>query len=433
VGEALSPPKFVLAHDNIDSFLHELRGFHDVFRECFTRREPRMHFFRYLVGQFSSLERKSVEPMALEIDGGSSRGMQRFVSDDVWDEARMRHIYHQLVYEDIGTPDGVVIVDEIGFPKKGRHSVGVARQYCGPLGKVENCQVGMFAAYASRYGCALVDKHLFLPEQWFSEAYTVRRARGKVPEDLCYQTKPQLAGAMVRALYQEGSLPFKYVVTDCLYGSSADFLEAIETCAGLTYLVALPADTRCWLQGPIMETEHHQYQGEARTQRLVTPKNGDPPSVEAIAQSLHNTFWYRRNVSTGTEGPINYEFTKRRVTLCCDGLPDRAVWLVIKRTLGIEPLYWYYFSNAPLNTRLPTFVWLSGGHWAIEHCFEEAKTALGMHHYEVRKYPGWHHHMLVSMLAHFFLQHMKIRLGEKSPGLNPFPDADVIGSGLPIA
>ena len=115
--------------------------------------------------------------------------------------------------------------------------MGVARQYCGALGKVENCQVGMFAAYASRYGCALVDKRLFLPEQWFSEAYAMRRTRGKVPADLRYQTKPQLASAMVRALYQGGILPFKYVVTECLYGNSADFLETIEACAGLTYLI----------------------------------------------------------------------------------------------------------------------------------------------------------------------------------------------------
>jgi SRSO17 transposase len=143
-------PPFALARSDVEGFLHELRGFHEAFRDCFTRREPREHFFRYMVGQFSPLERKSIEPMALEVDGGNVRGMQRFISDDVWNADQMRRIYHQLVDDDIGAPDGVVIVDESGFAKKGTDSVGVARQYCGSLGKVDNCQVGVFAAYASQ-------------------------------------------------------------------------------------------------------------------------------------------------------------------------------------------------------------------------------------------------------------------------------------------
>ena len=115
------------------------------------------------------------------------------------------------------------------------------------------------------------------------------------------------------------------------------------------------------------------------------------------------------------------------------GRPDRAVWLVIKRSLGGQPAYWYYISNAPWSTRLPTFVWWSGVRWAIEQCFEEGKTELGMDHYEVRQYPGWHHHMWICMLAHFFLWHVNIRLGGKSPGIDPVPDADATGSRLTIA
>jgi SRSO17 transposase len=431
-GREEAPPPFALAQGDVEGFLHELRAFHDAFRSCFPRREPREHFFRYLVGQLSLLERKSIEPMALEVDGGNVRAMQRFVSDAIWDEAQMRHIYHQLVCENMGAPDGVVIVDESGFPKKGKDSVGVARQYCGTLGKVENCQVGVFAAYASPHGYALVDKQLFLPEPWFTEAYEERRTKCQVPENLAFQTKPQLAGAMVRALFQEGVLPFRYVVADCLYGNSADFLAAVEACWGVTYLVGIPADTRCWLNGPVMETHSYRYRGKARTKRVVTPKDSHPPTVEMIAKRLPETCWYRRTVSEGTKGPIIYEFTKRQVTLCHEGMPDRAVWLVLKRTVGAEPSYSYYISNAPLSTRLPTFVWLSSVRWAIEQSFEEAKTELGMDHYEVRKHPGWHHHMLICMLAHFFLWHVKIRLGEKSTSLDPVPDADVIGSGLTV-
>jgi hypothetical protein len=139
-----------------------------------------------------------------------------------------------------------------------------------------------------------------------------------------------------------------------------------------------------------------------------------------------------RKVSEGTKGPIEYEFTKRRVTLCYDGLPAKPVWLVMKRTVGERPSYWYYVSNAPVSARLPLFVWLSGVRWAIEQCFEEAKSELGMDQYELRKYPGWHHHMLTSMLAHFFLWHLQIRLGEKSPGYYGVPAEDLVGDGVAL-
>lgn len=431
-GKEEALPPFAVAQGDVEGLLHALRHFHDAFRSCFPRREPREHFFRYMVGLFSLLERKSIEPMALEVDGGNVRAMQRFVSDAIWDEAQMRHIYHRLVYEDMGAPDGVVIVDESGFPKKGQDSVGVARQYCGTLGKVENGQVGVFAAYASPHGYALVDQQLFLPESWFTEGYAERRTKCQVPKHLAFRTKPQLAGSMVRALFQEGVLPFKYVVADCLCGNSADFLATVEACWGVTYLVAIPADTRCWLHGPVMETHSYRYQGKARTTRLVTLEDSHPPTVEIIAKRLPETCWSRRPVSEGTNGPMVCEFTKRQVTLCREGRPDRAVWLVLKRTVGAEPSYWYYISNAPLSTRLPTFVWLSSVRWAIDQSFEEAKTELGMDHYEVRKHPGWYHHMLICLLAHFFLWHVKIRLGEKSTSLNPLPDADVSGSGLTV-
>ena len=138
-------------------------------------------------------------------------------------------------------------------------------------------------------------------------------------------------------------------------------------------------------------------------------------------------------MSEGTKGPIEYAFARQRVTLCKDGLPDRTVWLVIKRTLGAEPSYAYAISNAPASPPLRTFVWLSGLRWAVEQCFEEGKTELGMDHYEVRKYGGWHHHMLTTMLAHFFLWHLKLKLGKKSPSTDGGATAAVTGSGVALA
>jgi SRSO17 transposase len=398
----------------VDGFLEELREFHALFQDCFARSEPRAHFWRYMVGQFSTLERKSIEPIARQTEATSVRAMQRGMSDVQWDETRMLQIYHQVVADEMGEPDGVLMIDESGFRKKGTDSAGVARQYCGSLGRVDNCQVGVFAAYASRQGYALVDTQLFLPEQWFSEAYGPQRTKCAVPSDRDFQTKPQLAAGMVRTLYQAGVLPFRYIVADCLYGNSPDFWAACEACVGTIACVAVPEDTRCWLQPLTTQTSTYRYRGEARRRRVVVTPDNVPHAVAVLAQQITPTFWYRRTVSEGTKGPITYEFARKRVTLCKDGEPAQTVWLLVKRTLGEAPRYWYYISNAPASVPFRVLVWLSGVRWAVEQCFEETKSELGLAHYEVRKYAGWHHHMLTGMLAHFFLWHLKIRLGKKS-------------------
>jgi SRSO17 transposase len=432
-GEGFAIPAFDVVPGDVEGFMEELWEFQVAFHDCFARSEPRAHFFDYMVGQLSQLERKSIEPIALRVEGGTIRGMQRFLSDVVWDEEQMRWNYHQLVAEEMGDPAGVLMFDETGFSKKGKDSVGVARQYCGPLGKVENCQVGVFAGYASRHGYALVDKRLFLPEVWWTEAYASRRTKCNVPDELTFQSKPQLAAAMLEAIVHEGLLPFKYIVADCLYGNSPAFLDAVDACVGITALVAIPSETRCWLQRPRTEDKRYRYKGAARTKRVVVELDSTPSTVATLAASLPASSWYRRQVSEGTKGPIKYEFARQRVTLCKDGLPDRTVWLVIKRTLGPEPSYAYAISNAPVSTPLRTFVWLSGLRWAVEQCFEEGKTELGMDHYEVRKYTGWHHHMLATMLAHFFLWHLKLRLGKKSPRVDGIAAADVVGRSVTAA
>jgi SRSO17 transposase len=410
--------------------MEELWEFQAAFHDCFTRSEPRAHFFDYVVGQLSPLERKSVEPMALHVEGGTIRGLQRFISDVRWDETQMQWNYHQLVAAAMGEPDGVLMFDETGFVKKGQDSAGVARQYCGRLGKVEHCQVGVFAGYVSRQGYALVDKRLFLPEVWWTEAYAARRARCQVPTDLAFQSTPQVAAAMLQNITREGLLPFKYVVADCLYGQSPDFLDAVDACRGVTALVAIPAETRCWLQRPQTEEKCYTYKGKVRLKRVVTAPTHAPCSVAALAARLPASRWYQRTVSEGTKGSITYAFARQRVTLCKEGLPERTVWLVIKRTVGADPVYSYAISNAPTSTPLRTFVWLSSLRWAIEQCFEEGKTELGMAHYEVRKYGGWHHHMMTTMLAHFFLWHLKLRLGKKSACVNRVAGTDDLGSGL---
>jgi SRSO17 transposase len=407
--DLFSIPKFTVEKKDVDGFVHELRGYHELFSDCFAREEPRENFFRYMAGQFSELERKSIEPIALNIEDGKVRSMQRFVSDVVWDEEAIMRKYRSMVCEDLGDPDGALIFDETGFPKKGEESIGVARQYCGSLGKVDNCQVGVFAAYASRYGYSFLDKRLYLPEKWFDQEHAEKRKKCKLPDTVTFKTKPQLAVDILEEIRKEQMLPIKYVLADSVYGTNPEFIEAVEKWTGVAYFASVSCDTLCWLQMPITIEKQYSYKGETLSKRVVEATEKKPITVDLLAKNINDYFWYRRKVSEGTKGPIEYEFTKREVVLSKNGLPWKTVWLVIKRTLDNDPSYSYYISNAPRSTRLKTFVWLSGLRWAIEQCFEETKTELGMDQYEVRKYPGWNHHILTCMLAHFFLWHLKIK------------------------
>jgi SRSO17 transposase len=427
-GEPFVIPPFDVQVRDVEGFMDELQAFQSIFHDCFVRSEARAHFWDYMVGQYSPLARKSIEPMALAVEGGRVRSLQRFLSETVWDEEQMRWNYHQLVADELGEPDGVLMFEESAFVKKGKDSAGVARQYCGTLGKVENCQVGVFAGYASRQGYGLVDQRLFLPEVWFDPMYATRRGKCQVPDTLPFQTKPQLAAAMLQRIKEDEILPFRYIVADSVYGNSPDFLAALDACVGATALVAISSETRCWLQRPATHEQTYQYKGEGRAKRQVLPTTLPPQSVAALAATLPAWQWYRRTVSEGTKGPIAYDFARHRVTLCKDGLPERTVWLVIKRTRGPEPTYAYAISNAPASIPFRTLIWLSGIRWAVEQCFEEGKTELGMAHYEVRKYAGWQHHMWLTMLAHFFLWHLKGRLGEKSTSTDGVAAPPVIRS-----
>jgi SRSO17 transposase len=367
-----------------------------------------------MVGQFSDLERKSIEPIAFAVEGGNVRAMQRFISDAPWDEKNIMFKYRNLINEDLSHPDAAIIFDESGFPKKGDDSIGVGKQYCGTLGKVENCQGGVFAAYTSPNGYALIDKQLYIPEQWFSPDYQARRKKCKLPEQIQFKTKPQIASEMLQAIAQQKILPFRYVLADSVYSTSPKFIETVESLSGVIYFLQVPQDILCWLKQPATITKNYQYGGKKRTKKILSDKAKDPIALQTLAQSIHNFFWYRRIVSEGTKGPIEYEFTKRQIILAKEGLPEKTVWLLMRRTVGKDRKYSFFLSNAPVSTRLNTLVWLSGLRWSIEQCFEETKTELGMDHYEARKFPGWHHHMLTCMLAHFFLWHLKIRLGKKS-------------------
>ena len=302
-----------------------------------------------MVGQFRPLERKSIEAMALQVEGGKVRAMQRLVSDALWDEDARLATYQHLVQEEMGEADGGVIVDETGFAKTGQDAVGVARQYCGSLGQVDHGQGGGCAAYASRQGYALVAKRLVIPEPWVTDAYHTRRTKGKVPDKLAWQSKPPWAAAMVRDLYAAGVLSCKSIVADCLYGNRPEFWAACEACVSPVALVATPADTRGGLQPLATPTPTYTDKGEQRTKRIAAAPAPAPSTVAARAQASPPPFWYRRTGSQGTQGPLTYEVARKRIMLCQEGHPTPAVWVRIKRTLGAHPRSWYSLSNAPMR------------------------------------------------------------------------------------
>ena len=297
-GDLYSIPRFDVKRTDIEGFINELRLFHEKFRGCFYRQESREKFFQYMVGQLSDLERKSIEPMALKVEGADIRSMQKFISNTAWDEEKMLRIHHKMVADEMGDEEGVLIFDESGFAKKGDDSAGVSKQYCGNLGKVENCQVGVFAAYASRQGYCLLDKRLFVPEKWFDEDYAVRRKKCEIPEDIVFKKKPQLAVQILTDLQQENIVPFKYIVADTIYGNSPEFINALESCTGKTYFVSIPSDTLCWLQSPKTSTRQYKYKGEIHSKQVAETK---PLSVEAVAKRIHDYFWYRGTVSFGNQ------------------------------------------------------------------------------------------------------------------------------------
>jgi len=396
-------PPFEIENSNVEEFVDELRKIHEKYADCFARSEPRERFFEYMVGQLSHPELKSIEPIAVSVSGVKSvRSMQKAISDAVWHEDKIISKHQEMVSDLMGNQDGVLTFDESGFTKKGDHSAGAARQYNGEIGKADNCQNGVFMGYATPDGYTLSDKRLYVPEKQFEEDYKEKREKCKFPEDLTFKTKPELAAEMYLDLINRNALPFKYIVADSIYGNSQAFIDAIESVVGKTYMVSMPSDTLFWLRSPVTADHEYKYKGEVRSERVLAENEIPPMTFAEFAKKLHKNYWYKRTVSEGTKGPIEYEFTKRNITLAKNGLPDRNVWQIIKRTVAENPEYYYYVSNAPVSTRLNTFVWLSGIRWSVEQCFQECKGQLGMGKYEVRKYTGWNRHMLTCIIAHFF-------------------------------
>lgn len=419
-----------LTPGDLNDLVEELRAYHAIYSPVFQRREQREWAAKYLHGLLLELPRKSIEPLVLALEGAQSqavRAMQQFISEGSWDDVALLHRHWAEVDRDLGEDEGTLILDGSDFPKQGLDSVGVKRQYCGELGKRANCQAGVFLGYASRKGYTLLDRRLYLPQEWVTEAaYAERRHRCGVPQERAFTTKPLLGWEMIQAVHQVSSLRCRWVTCDEAFGRDTDLLDRIAG-LGLWYLAEVPHDTRVWPQRPATVLPAWSGQGRPPTRVRVLAGEPEPTTVAQLAVGLPAESWRQRTIKEGSKGPLVADFAAMRMIAIRDGLPGPEVWVVLRRNLLTGELK-TYLSNAPTTLSLATLVRQSGMRWPIETCFEEGKQALGMGDYEVRSWRGWHHHMTLVILAHFFLVRMRLRL-KKSAGLDPAPGAGAAARG----
>jgi len=409
-GPEMGDPPFDLTPQDVAALGDDLVAYHAHFTSLFLRSEQRVWSLKYLQGLLLPIASKSAETMALAVSDGNVRDMQRFVGQGVWDGDALLKRHIELVAESLGDAAGVLIVDGSDFPKQGCHSAGVARQYCGALGKVANCQAGVFLAYAAPQGHTLLDRRLYLPQAWLTEAYEDRREKCGIPKDVQFRTKPQLAWEMIQQVQSAGILPFSWVVCDEAFGDTPEFLEELER-AEITYLAEVAVSTRVWLQSPRTEVVASKDPDRRPVRERVCADNAKPVRVDALAGQLPAEAWRTYQIKQGEKAPLQAQFAFVRAVAVRQKMPGPQVWVVLRRSLGDAPELKAYLSNATADVDLHELVRVSGQRWPIETCFKQAKGKLGMAEYQTRSWQGWHHHTTLVILAHHFL--VLIRLKHK--------------------
>ncbi len=407
-------PAMDLTPGDLRAVTEELRLFHREFHPCYGRAEHQRLGMAYLSGLISASHAKSVEPIALEMIGEKSvRSLQLFMKSYCWDHQRMEVQHRRLLSPVIGVPEGMICVDSSEFTKKGEESVGVARQYCGELGKVENCQSGIFVGYSGGKGYGLLASRLYMPESWFDEEHRQRREDNLVPEDLRFATKPQIARELIDRVLSEGQFPARWVGCDATFGADPAFLADLP--AGMYYLAQTRATTQVFLRRPRVGVPPYNGRG-ARPKRPRILSATRPVEVSRFAKS-RRIRWQRVVLAEGAKGPIIAEVARLRVTRAHDGLPQGdELWLVIRRHEDGQVRY--AFSNAPADMPFPEMCAALGMRWAIEQCFQEGKSHLGMGHYEHRSWPAWHRHMIYVFLAQHLVLRLRLRW-KKNSGAHP--------------
>ena len=351
----------------------------------FARPEVRRRAAGFLRGLLGGVDRKNGWQLAEHAREGTPDGMQRLLTTTRWDPDALRDDLRGYVVEQLGDPARVLVVDETGFLKKGSKSAGVQRQYSGTAGRIENCQVGVFLAYASGRGQALVDRELYLPKEWVADP--ARRAEAHVPERVGFQTKPQLAQAMLaRAL--AGGVPAEWVTADEVYGGDARLRAFLEQ-RDVAYVLAVKATQPLWAAGA---------QGPAEL-----------PARQLVA-GLPARAWRRLSAGDGAKGPRLYDWA--RVALVRPGWPGRGFWLLARRRLTDGELA-YYACFGPARTTLAQLVRVAGSRWAVEESFQAAKDQVGLDHYQVRRCDAWYRHVTLVLVAQAFLAAVRAQAADR--------------------
>jgi SRSO17 transposase len=389
-------------------------AFHQEFVSLFGRKEAQQRSEQYLRGLLvQQTDRRNAENISEAVDGATPRSLQRFLTESPWSDEPVIDQLQVYVGQLLNSSDGVFVLDETGFPKKGKKSVGVARQYCGTLGKVANCQLGIFVAYVSEQGHALVDKRLYLPREWTDDPDRCRAAG--VPETVGYQSIAELGLSMLHQARTAGHLMGRWVTADEAYGKVPTLRDTLDDDEWL-YVLEVPCSQPVFAHPAKTEVPAWSGRGRQPTKlRLVDGESG-PQAVEAVAASLAAEDWHLLTVAEGAQGPRIHLFAARRVWESREGLPGRECWLVLRRNPDdSEPKY--YLSNAPADTPLLTLAQVGAKRWPIETEFQLEKNETGLDEYEVRSWQGWHHHITMALLAGILLLSLQQEWGEKdAPG-----------------
>ena len=359
---------------------------HECIAGRFRRPEPRRRALEYLRGLLSPVERKNGWQLAEQAGEATPDGVQRLLYNYRWDADLVRDDLRDYVVEHLGDADGVLVVDETGFLKKGGKSVGVQRQYSGTAGRIENCQVGVFLAYAGAKGRTLLDRDLHLPQVWAQDRE--RREEAGVPEDAVFRTKPQLAQLMLERAADSG-VPFSWFTGDEVYGSDRKLRRWLER-EEIPHVMAIKSNEKLWAwteKGPL----------QVRADRL--------------ASGVEESAWVRCSAGNGAKGPRVYDWTAVKIRPLRE--PGKGHWLLARRSLAKPGELAYYLCFGPAETTLAELVRVAGTRWAIEECFEEAKGEVGLDQYEVRRWEGWHRHITLAMLAHAYLTVIKYQAMEQ--------------------
>lgn len=397
------------------------------FDDCFQRKDTRAHLPIYVSGQLSDLPQKSVEPIAVKA-GVAPRTLQEFLSQHKWDEDRMCDRLHQLVATEESGPNAIGIFDETSDVKKGDKTPGVQRQWCGSVGKKENCLVTVHLGYARDDFHCLLDGELYLPEDWSNDRERCREAG--IPDDMIYRPKWQIALELYDHAVANG-LHFDWMTFDEGYGSKPDFLRGL-TARDQWFVGEVPRSFTGWLKSPRVTTRPFHKNGRGRGRKIPRLVGGSSPAkrVDELLNeaAVRDQPWQRWRVKDGEKGPMIWEvkhtlfFPKDE-----DGMPDKPLHLVIARNVMDPSEVKFFVSNAPASTPVQKLLLVGFSRWRVERCFEDQKGEIGLDHFEGRRYQGLKRHMILSCVSYLFLSRMRREFGKKKSGVDRVPGAYGVG------